>query len=100
MFLHLIIESSQEHNMADHFVFHTQKTIKLEYKTTRVKTGLCNWCYTQCCVLQSTGDIVFFGKENEDDTAALHIYSFKNGWNNVAKCQHHVAVKYCTFYPS
>ena len=70
--------------MSDLFVLQPPRPIKLEHKTTR-ETGLCYWGKTRFCVMESTGDIVFFGKENEDHDAALHIYSFKNGWNNVAK---------------
>ena len=33
--------------------------------------------------MESTGDIVFVGKEKEDDPPALHIYNYKNGWQKI-----------------
>ena len=60
----------------------TDKSINVEHKTT-YDTGLCAWGYTQFCVMESSGDVIFSGKEKEDDPAALHIYSFKNGWDKV-----------------
>ena len=63
-------------------LFQTFKSIKLEYKTT-YETGLCEWKRTQFCQMEATRYIIFFGKEEDDDPAALHIYSFKNGWNKV-----------------
>ena len=33
--------------------------------------------------MESTGDIVFLGKEKEDDPIALHIYEYRTGWKRI-----------------
>ena len=37
--------------------------------------------------MESTGDIVFVGKEKRDDAAALHIYRYKNRWQKIGTNQ-------------
>ena len=33
--------------------------------------------------MESTGDIIFYGKEKKNDPSALQIYKYKNGWENI-----------------
>ena len=65
-----------------HQTFQSPKPIQLKHKAT-YKTGLCNWNRTGFCVMESTGDIVFVGKEKKDDPSALHIYKYKGEWHKV-----------------
>ena len=45
--------------------------------------GLCDWGRTRFVVMESTGDIVFLGKEKEDAPLALHIYEYRKGWKKI-----------------
>ena len=56
--------------------------MQLEHKTT-YDTGLYAFGYTRFCVMESTGYIIFVGKEEEDNPVAFHINKYKDGWQKI-----------------
>ena len=77
-------------------MFQVPKAIKLQHETT-YKPGLYIWEYTWFCVMRSTGDIAFLGKERIYDPVALHIYKYKNEFQKMittfAPCSHQNEMK-------